>query len=70
MADVAFRVEFRGDAPEPIKVGDRLKIGGYVTVRAIEADAIDIRSYGDTGAEYAMGEVTVSLLSNGLDVSA
>jgi hypothetical protein len=61
--NAGFRVEFRGEAPDTLKVGDRLKLAGEVFVKSIDADAIEITGYGDPGMEYALGDLTISLLS-------
>jgi len=64
-----FNVSFDGTAPDEIKVGDKLTIQGAVQVRAITAGLVDITSYG-RDPEYALGEITVDLVSNKLEVTA
>ena len=62
MNDTRFTVEFRGDAPTDLKVGQELELHGLVTVQRIGADLIDVSSPGKTS--YLPGEITVELYSN------
>ena len=69
MSDAEFTVRFRGEMPDDIKVGDVLRINGKVTVHAIVGDLVDIRTLGDEGDSYAVGDTKVDLYSNRLEVS-
>ena len=64
-----FTVTFYGSAPDPIKVGDVLEVSGKATVRSIQADLVDITSYGTDEFNYALGDIEVALVSNLIKVT-
>ncbi len=61
-----FTVKFDGDPPAGTKVGDKLEINGIATVQAITAALVDISSIDQT--EFALGETTIDLVANNLEV--
>lgn len=65
--DVSFVVKFRAVAPDPIKVGDKIRVSGEATVHSIEADLVDITALG-SDIEYSLGEVEIGLHSNRFEV--
>lgn len=68
--NVDFRVDFMGEAPEGLRVGDELTIQGRVTVRAITADLVDISGIASDGIDCVLGSTTVDLFANRLQVVA
>ncbi len=69
MSDAEFTVRFRGEAPDDLKVGDVLQIAGGVTVHSITGDLMDARIFGDKGPRYVLGDTSVGLYANRLEVS-
>jgi hypothetical protein len=67
MSDAEFTVRFIGTPPDPIHVGDVLRLEGDVTVHSISADLIDITALGSK-VQYAPGHVTIDVYSNDLRV--
>lgn len=66
-----FTVEFMGEAPDGIKVGDELLLSGIVTVRQMTADLVDITGYATDPAktEVLICEVSFDLFSNKMSVT-
>ncbi len=69
MSDAEFTVRFRGEAPDALKVGDVLQLDGTVTVHSIKGDLVDVRTYAEKGANYLVGDTSVDLYANWLEVS-
>jgi hypothetical protein len=67
MSDAEFTVRFRGELPDPVKVGDVLRIEGTVTVHSISAALIDITALGSE-VQYAPGHITIDVFANHLEV--
>jgi hypothetical protein len=68
MSTTTFRVEFRGKAPDPLKVGDEVLLSGRATVSKIEGELIDVTAIG-SDPKVVLGETTVSLFANKLEVT-
>lgn len=62
-----FDVTFYGEAPDPLKVGDKLNLSGVATVKGIAAALIDVTALGGD-QKYVLGDVTIQLAANRLEV--
>ncbi len=63
-----FTVEIYAEIPDPLHIGDGLKIDGYTTVSKMSAEMIDITGYGADQTEVAIGELEVTLFGNRVEV--
>lgn len=64
MADCIYTIQFDGPLPDPLAVGDLVKVGFVATVKSLEADLLDVTMLGSARSEFVLGEVTVALVAN------
>lgn len=67
MTIIGYHVSFYGERPDTLTVGDKLQIHGTVTVKSIDADLVDITAL-NSDPQFTLGEITVGLVSNRLEV--